>query len=164
MSDDLNKDIEVIDDEEEEQERGFKVSDSFGILLKYYRTRVKGLSLKELEELSGVSASYVHRLERGIRKSPSISKILQIAEALQIPNSVLVATIIKETKSQHHISLSEILIQNDYLLNGGYLNKEAKECLLRINEFVADCQWSPNSKVRELYQLSELIDDFKQAL
>src|SRR5690606_9347070 len=124
----------------------------------------KNLSLKQLEEISGVSASYVNRLERGERKSPSITKILQLAEALEIPNSVLVATIIQEPRKNEKVDLSELLIKHEYLLKGGTLSRDAKERLLKIIEHITQCQWSSDTKIRDLYVLAELIDQFKLAV
>jgi len=121
---DMLKDVEVLDETEEEAEGSLTVSDNFGIMLKHYR-KLKNLSLKQLEEISGVSASYVNRLERGERKSPSITKILQLAEALEIPNSVLVATIIQEPRKNEKVDLSELLIKHEYLLKGGTLSRDA---------------------------------------
>jgi transcriptional regulator with XRE-family HTH domain len=163
MNEDMLKDVDLLDETEEEAEGGLTVSDNFGIMLKHYR-KLKNLSLKQLEEISGVSASYVNRLERGERKSPSITKILQLAEALEIPNSVLVATIIQEPRTHDKIALSELLIKHEYLLNGKQLSKEAKESLLKIVEHLAQCQWSPGTKILDLFVLSELIDEFKQAV
>ena len=163
MNEVMLKDVNLLDETEEEAEGGLTVSDNFGIMLKHYR-KLKNLSLKQLEEISGVSASYVNRLERGERKSPSITKILQLAEALEIPNSVLVATIIQEPRTHEKVDLSELLIKHEYLLKGGELSRDAKERLLKIVEHIAQCSWSPNTKVRDLFVLSELIDEFKQAV
>lgn len=44
------------------------------------------------------------------------------------------------------------------------LSSEAKQSLIRIVEFIDHAEWSPTSKMREMYQLSEIIDDFKQAV
>jgi len=166
MNEDMYKDEEMFDDEmdeEEEREGDLTVSDNFGIMLRHYR-KIKNLSLKQLEELSGVSFSYICRLEKGEKKSPSITKILQLSEALQIPNSVLIATIIKEPRKPEKIELFDLLIRHNYLLNGEELSREAKERLLKIFEYIAKCSWSPSTKVRDIFVLSELIDQFKQAV
>lgn len=160
MNEDMLKDVDVLDEADEEAEGALTVSDNFGIMLKHYR-KMKNLSLKKLEEISGVSASYVNRLERGERKSPSIKKILQLAEALEIPNSVLAATIIQEPRAHDKIALSELLIKHEYLLNGEELSREAKENLLKIVEHIAQCQWNSDTKIRDIFILAELIDQFK---
>ena len=64
MNEVMLKDVDVLDEVDEEKEGGLTVSDNFGIMLKHYR-KIKNLSLKELENLCGVSASYINRLERG---------------------------------------------------------------------------------------------------
>jgi len=99
MNEDMLKDVNLLDETEEEAEGSLTVSDNFGIMLKHYR-KLKNLSLKELENLCGVSASYINRLERGERRSPSISVILRLAGVLDIPSSVLLAAInIKEPQA-----------------------------------------------------------------
>ncbi|TGU44096.1 XRE family transcriptional regulator, partial [Mesorhizobium sp. M00.F.Ca.ET.186.01.1.1] len=66
----------------------------FGWLLKHYR-KLRNFTLKDLEDASGVSQSYIHRLESGKRTSPTLEKLLQLSKALRIPDSVLISTIIK---------------------------------------------------------------------
>jgi transcriptional regulator with XRE-family HTH domain len=150
---------------DEEGDGNIAVTDNFGIMLRHFRTKVKNLTLKELEEISGISASYICRLENGEKKSPTITIILQLAEALNIPNSVLVATLIKKpSQNEGKATLAEVLIKNDYIIHNRLLNKEAKENLIRLLEFITEAEWTPSSKVRELYQLSEIIDQLKEAM
>lgn len=107
---------------------------------------------------------YIHRLENGERNSPSIGKILALAKALRMPSSVLIATLLYDLEEESPLSLSEVLIQNSYFLGSGMLSTEAKQFLIRIVEYIDHAEWSPTSKIREMYQLSELIDEFKQAM
>jgi transcriptional regulator with XRE-family HTH domain len=119
----------------------------------------------ELENLCGVSASYINRLERGERRSPSISVILRLAGVLDIPSSVLLAAInIKEPQASEKITLSELIIKHEFLLNGEELSREAKEKLLKIVEHIAQCQWNSDTKVRDIFVLAELVDQFKLAV
>lgn len=138
--------------------------ENFGLLLKHYRG-LRNFSLKDLESGSGVSAGYIHRLENGERNSPSINKILALAKALRIPSTVLVATLIHGLEEEERpFSLSEVLIQNSYFLGSGMLNTEAKQLLIQLVEYIAEAEWSPKSKMREMYELSELIDQLKKAM
>ncbi|MDR9748737.1 helix-turn-helix domain-containing protein [Paenibacillus taichungensis] len=150
----------------EESERGTGGSDKFALLIKHYR-ELRNFSLKDLENASGgsVSAGYIHRLESGERNSPSVKKIIALAKALRIPSAVLVATLLHGLEEKDRLfSLAEVLIQNSYFLGSGMLSSEAKQSLIRIVEFIDHAEWSPTSKIKELYQLSEIIDDFKQAV
>ncbi|MCM3624316.1 helix-turn-helix domain-containing protein [Brevibacillus borstelensis] len=156
--------MDLLEEDEECQSAGFRVSENFGLMIKHYR-KLKNLSLKELEQISGVSAGYINRLEHNLRRSPSITKILQITDALQIPNSVLVATIIPNSRNgEGQDTLSELLIKNDFVVKSRKLNGIAKDLLIRINEYIADAEWSSNSKLRESYELSQLIDQLKEAM
>ncbi|MFI8715175.1 helix-turn-helix domain-containing protein [Brevibacillus brevis] len=164
MNQDIHGTGRLVDGEDQVEQ--LTVAENFGIMLRHYR-KLRNLSLKDLEDISSVSAGYIHRLESGERKSPSITKILQLSEALRIPNAVLVATIIRKPSSteEETLSLSDVLIQNNYFVRDEVLGKEAKEMLIRINEFLTtEITWSTHTKVRELYQLSELIDQFREAI
>jgi len=57
-----------------------------------------------------------------------------------------------------------VLIQSNFALNGQALSKEARSILITINEFLVNCQWDAGSKVKELYMLSEMLDEFKSAI
>ena len=50
--------------------------------IKYYRN-LKGYSQEKLSELSGISSDYLSEIERG-KKTPSLKRLILIAEALEI--------------------------------------------------------------------------------
>lgn len=56
---------------------------SFGLLLKNKRLEME-LTLVQLEELTGVSSSYINRIENGINNQPSYENVINIADALGI--------------------------------------------------------------------------------
>ncbi|NOU53740.1 helix-turn-helix domain-containing protein [Brevibacillus borstelensis] len=140
----------------------------FAMLLKHYR-KLRNFTLKDLEDASGVSQSYIHRLESGKRTSPTLEKLLQLSKALRIPDSVLISTIIKTSaedanEERKATMLSDVLIQNQYYVGERVINLEAKQLLIQLVEYIADAEWSSRSKVREMYELSELIDQLKEAI
>ncbi len=61
----------------------------FGAKAAYLRQQ-KGLSLQDLSRLTGLSAPYLHEIEKG-KKYPKADKIMLIAEALGVPFDELVA-------------------------------------------------------------------------
>lgn len=69
--------------------RGENVPVIFGLKLRQLREE-RGLGLKELSELAGISASYVNEIEKG-KKYPKADKILQLSEALQVPYDDMVS-------------------------------------------------------------------------
>lgn len=56
---------------------------NFGIYLKNLRIQ-RGLSLKNVEEKLGISASYIHRLESGNRTNPSAQVIKMLSEFYKV--------------------------------------------------------------------------------
>jgi len=61
----------------------------FGLKLNQHRQK-QGLSLKELSNISGVSASYLNEIEKG-KKYPKANKIVALAEALGVPYDDMVS-------------------------------------------------------------------------
>ena len=62
--------------------KGRTVNPNFGSMIKYLREK-QGLSLKEVESMTGISASYINRLERGERENPSFTMIEQLSNSLK---------------------------------------------------------------------------------
>ncbi|HNE27066.1 MAG TPA: helix-turn-helix transcriptional regulator [Pseudomonadales bacterium] len=66
------------------------VAKAFGLALRQSRENV-GLSQEELAHLANVDRTFVSRAERGVCQ-PALATIIMLAQALQVPASVLVAT------------------------------------------------------------------------
>jgi transcriptional regulator with XRE-family HTH domain len=153
-----------IDLEKEDKGGGvFAVSENLGILLRHYRIKVKDWTLRELAEASQLSESYINRLEKNSRKCPSVPTVIRLADALGIPYDVLMATTFQPVENNKEVALADLLIQSNFVINDQKLSKEAKAILVKINEFVWECEWNAN-KNRDLYLLSEMIDEFKEAI
>ncbi|GIP52942.1 helix-turn-helix domain-containing protein [Paenibacillus vini] len=148
-----------------DEERGavFSVSENFGVLLRHYRVKVKDWTLKKLAEESQMSESYINRLEKNSRSCPSVPTVIRLADALGIPYDVLMATTFQPVESNKEVALADLLIQSNFVINGQKLGKDAKATLVRINEFLCDCEWN-SSKNRDLFRLSEMIDEFKETI
>lgn len=164
MNDDNQKQAHL-DEEESEKCKGIEISDSFGQLLKHFR-KIRNYSLKELEEISGVSSSYIFRIESGQRKSVSIVKIIQLCEALEVSYHEVLKTAYNEVGTERKLanSLQELMISNDFMLDGQPVSRVAREILVKINEQVINSTWKEQTKVRELCVLSELIDQLKNCI
>ncbi|MGO4272100.1 helix-turn-helix domain-containing protein [Paenibacillus sp. TAF58] len=168
MDDDREKSAKIgmaYEDDEGSKRQVFGVSENFGLLLKHHRT-LQNLTLKELEEISGVSSSYINRIERSERNSPSITKCFQLCDALEIPYYSLLTTAFSEAaKAQEEASMTlpELLISNDFCINQAPISKERKWFLIQVIEYLLNCSWG-NQKVEELFELSKMIDEFKKAV
>ncbi|WP_052947931.1 helix-turn-helix domain-containing protein [Aneurinibacillus tyrosinisolvens] len=138
------------------------VNDNFGSTMKYYRER-KNMSLQQLFEKTGVSSGYLCRLENGQRKAPSVPIASKIATALEIPLSLLLDISTNETPIDEAPSIAELILYNDCKIDEeNLIGKEAKEILVQIIEFIIEASWDKENKIKQLFDLSELIDDFKE--
>lgn len=63
----------------------------FNEVLKKERIK-RQLSIRELSKISGVNASYISRLERGVDKNPGLEVKLSLAKALKIDVNMLLDT------------------------------------------------------------------------
>lgn len=138
------------------------VSNNLGATIKYWRQR-KNLSLQELYERTGVSNSYISRLERGDRKAPSIPILSTIADGLGIPLSLLLDVSTTENTVDEAPLLVELILYNDCKRDADHLlSKVEKESLIQVIEFILEMSWNEDNRIKQLFDLSELIDDFKE--
>lgn len=138
-----------------------KVSDDFGAMLKYLREKNK-LSLAQLSELTGISASYISRIEIGERKAPSYPIIEKLANALGVPISNLLNVASSEDNRNDAVTISQLIYSNNIKLseNGKPLNVNTKEQFIELINFIINMEWKDN-KHTEMLKLIELLDEFK---
>ncbi|WP_430789122.1 helix-turn-helix domain-containing protein [Virgibacillus flavescens] len=140
------------------------VSDDFGLLFKEYRKK-EGFTLKQLGSMTNVNHTYINRIENGKRREISFSKVIRLAICLKIPFYILISTAFRELSTdgldQEEGLLTDVLIQHNFVVNDIKVSREIKGILIQIVEFIVDSHWDSKTKVHELYQLSEMIDDLK---
>ncbi|MDA8141654.1 MAG: helix-turn-helix transcriptional regulator [Desulfobacteraceae bacterium] len=76
-----------------------KPANAFGQALKHFRAR-QNFSQERLSQESSLDRSYISLLERGLRQ-PSLTTLLQLAEALKIPASDLILKV-EELLNENH--------------------------------------------------------------
>lgn len=85
----------------------------------------KHISIYELASKSGLSDSYLGRLESGQRKDPSISTVIKIADALNISIEEII-----EKKDLYKLELSTVAILDSKIMVDNFaLNPRQKEKL-----------------------------------
>ncbi len=139
-----------------------EVSKKLGRAIRYYR-EAQGVSLAELGDRAGISASYLNRIELGERLAPSLPIIKNIADALNLPLEHLIELSIEST-GESQLLLSELILGNDFIIRGKTVNQEIKECLLTLIETIVDFKWGDEEKIEEIYELLILVEDFKQLI
>lgn len=116
-----------------------QIGGDFGNWLKSAR-KEKGYSLKRLEELSGVTASYIHRIEKGARKTPSIPITEKLAVALGVPPKELLAKLGHDV-SDEVPALTDLLAISNFTINGEVVEQEEKDLLIRIMNSMLNEDW-----------------------
>lgn len=142
------------------------VSEKFGSLIKQYREE-KGYSLKKMEELTGISPSYINRIEKGERKAPSFKIIEKLAMALDADvNYLLTIAGVAETPTSEErnakvYSIEELLLTNNFTINGKEANKEVRESLVSLFGRINQSNWNSQTKVKDSIEIMEQIDQYK---
>lgn len=138
------------------------VNNNFGATLKYWREK-RGLSLQDLNDKTGISNSYISRLEKGDRKAPSVPISAKLAEALGIQLSLLLNISTNEINQETAPLVSELILYNDCKMDTeALMDKATKQSVIQIIEFIFEMDWEDNNRMKQLFELSELIDDFKE--
>lgn len=139
------------------------ISKEFGAYIKEIRDR-NGYSLKEVEEMTKISASYINRIEKGERNAPSYPIIEKLAQAYNVPVHDLLksAGLNVESKAKNLNSFSQLIFTNNFTLNGRIVSAEEKELILKLIDKLDRVQWSEKTKHIDTIDLIKIIDDFKE--
>ena len=135
------------------------VFSGFGSIIKNRREEL-GLSLKQIEAETGISPSYINRIEKGQRKAPSYRIIEQLAKALDMPVSKLIN--VAEVPVQDDVpSLEELLLTSQFTVNGKRASKQSKEKMVEFIKKLSEASWDSDKKYEESIRLLGYFDYFK---
>lgn len=103
---------------------------------------MKGFTIRELADRSGVSAAYISQLENGNRGVPSPDVLMKLSEGLNIPYTELmqIAGYLEKTDSDKEegsykkplVNLRRFLRENDLIFDGIELTETDKEWIERM--------------------------------
>lgn len=117
----------------------------------------KGFSLRDLAKKTGLSASYLSRLERSERKI-NLESLVKICEALEIDFQEF----INPVQQPEEKSIEEILVNSDITYKDKKMESEQKLLLIEIINEIIESNWSNDSVVKDIGKIMELIDEFKR--
>lgn len=137
------------------------INDSFGSTLKHLREKA-GYSLKDLQLVTGISASYINRIEKGNRRAPSISIIEKLAIALNVNRFVLIniANMGGET-SEKTFDVEELLFANNFTIGGREITLEEKELLIKVVAKIVGVAWTSDTKHLDSVEVVNLINQYR---
>jgi transcriptional regulator with XRE-family HTH domain len=139
------------------------ISDDFGSMIRRLRES-KGYSTQTLGELANITPSYVNRLERGLRKRPTIIIIEDLASALGVDMEVLLSTCSNRNQMEN-LTLEQLLYSRDFSIrNGKPINSEAKELLLVLVDTINDAEWERETMVEDMHEILRVVDQLKEQM
>lgn len=137
-----------------------ELSEGFGEKLKEIRVS-KDMSLKDIEEICGVSASYIWRIEIGEKKSPSIPILAKISKAYNINLMDMLKMALEDEIEDNELhTIRGVLMSNHIENNGVELSDEAKNILVDIVEMILIKEWERDTQ----FKLLKKIDKLKEKL
>lgn len=142
------------------------INPKFGEKIKELRES-KGMSLKDLEHVSGVTSSYVHRIEKGLRK-PSVEKIEKLADALDADFKELLDLLnigfILDDKIEktEDIDLLKLIKSNQFKINEKQLSKEKQMLFIDIMNEIINEPWTEENEMKKGFDLVDKVKQLKR--
>lgn len=121
----------------------------------------KHFSLKEVEALTGISQSYINRMEKGERKAPSYPILEKLAKAYGVGISELlkVAGIgVDQTNVQ---GFAQLIYSNNFSVNGKLTSAKQKEVIVELIHAMDAMKWDDESKHIDTINMINIINQFK---
>lgn len=138
------------------QER--ELTDGFGFLLKYYRKK-NSLSLVKLSEKTGISPSYINRLEKNSRRAPSVPIAQKLADALNIPITELLNIPTMYSVKENIPDLCELISKSDFAIAGKKVDKKVKSIIIQILDIITHSEWNTDNRIARHLEIDQLIND-----
>lgn len=137
----------------------------FGGWIKQLRT-LKGYSLMDLQKITGITASYIHRVETGSRKTPSLPVIYRLAKGLEVDPKEFYKklNITGDDNKTNNKDFSELVTLNKFMIGGKKATHEIKSNVINIINKIQAVEWSSESKIRDGMEILELVDKLKKEL
>lgn len=108
---------------------------TFGEEVKRLREE-KGLTLKDLQRKSGITAPYIYRIETGERKSPSLRIVKMLAEGLEVHMGDLVK--LAGIDANETIKIEDLLLNDQTVtLHGKVTERAFKDSLLKLLQLIS---------------------------
>lgn len=124
---------------------------SFGQWVAGLRNK-KGWSLATAAKNTGVSASYIHRIEKGTRGIPSFTKLNQLAVGYDVPTSEMITMASSGIKT-----LEDYVAEGAFLINGGLATDNQKGNIADLMTLITE--GTEKEAIEQLLQVRKMIND-----
>jgi len=117
-----------------------EISPKFGLIIKLRREQ-KGYSLKELKEMTGISESYLNRLELNERKNPSYPIMQNIAKALDF-NIAELLELSNQNETDDVDEIIDVIVKSDFCINHIFATTQIKDLIIKLFDKIISADWS----------------------
>lgn len=139
-----------------------KVSVGFGKFLKELRES-RGYSLQDVQDQTGISTSYLHRIEKCERLSPTLPVINSLAKFYGIPINEMVAVALNiEDENVDEMSFEGVIFSNNFSIFDKVADEKLKKEIVSLINYIIDSKWTSNTKIKEMMELSEKVEKMKR--
>lgn len=120
----------------------------------------KGYSLEKLAKIIKVSTSYISRIEKGDRRSPSSKILTDITNAVGLdPISVMNLTASDTDK----VELKDFVRSSSYTVNGKEPDGMEQKLVLQFVEALEQKEWTKVSKAKFVVSLMEALQSLDKS-
>lgn len=127
------------------------LTEQLGEIVRALRLK-ENLSLRELESITGVTASYINRIESGYKTAPSVAVIKQLSEGLKYDLFQ-----IYKTERKPAADLSSYLLKGDYTINKDVKPTiQQKEALYNIFNIIQEREFTKTQAMDVMELLTEI--------
>lgn len=139
------------------------IHSDFGTKIKYLR-KSKDYSLKDLEDLTGISRSYINRIENGLRECPSYPIIEKIAQALGVEPLYLLGKS-SNMEDRSIVMLDQLLLSNNITIDGvNVFSIKEIDMLLNLIRLVHEVSWKSETIIEDIYEITLAVNKIKKEL
>lgn len=136
------------------------IGPKFSQVIKYRREEMK-LSLSELSELTGISTSYLNRLEKGERQAPSFPIMQMIAKAMGMDISEVLSLATPLEHEEGVPEIRELLLKSDFRVGDSFATTEVKEHIIKLIENIVSAEWEDEIKFLECAVILQTVERLK---
>lgn len=137
------------------------VSLNFGCMIKYLREQ-RNLTLEDLSKSTGISKSYISRLEVSQRKAPTIPVVKVLADGLGVEMSELLE--VANIKANDIKSLSTLILSNNFIIDGQVAGGDIKEKIIAILDVIISSVWTEETMIHDVFVLCDSVNILKREL
>jgi len=138
-----------------------EMSSRIGSFIRHRREELK-YSLNDLGKITGISNSYINRLERNERKACSLPIIYNLAEGLNV--SVWDILDVAIPIDRPPISLSNLILKSDCLVNDKKASIALKELIVELNDEVLRVNWDESNRFQAGAVILDLVSMIKSII